>query len=47
MLTAQRFFALIIEVDYLTQYAVNVANVGIECGDFTVQIFAGDAVTDY
>ena len=29
-------------VDCLTQ----AANVGIECGDFAVQVFAGDAVTD-
>lgn len=49
MLTVQRFFAMVVKVDYLTRYlcAVNVANVGIEGGDFTMQVFAGDAVADY
>jgi hypothetical protein len=42
MLTAQRFFTLIVEVDYLTQQV----RLWI-IGDFAVQVFAGDAVADY
>jgi hypothetical protein len=34
---------MVVKVDDLAQ---NVANVGIKCGDFTMQVFAGDAVTD-